>query len=300
MPSIFMSHTSVDKPFVEKLVKDMKKYGIHIWYDKYEIRVGESIFWKIDEGIRDMDYVGIVISKEAWESEWVKKEFSAAWTKQMKLGRTVLLPIFYRECEIPIMLQDTKYADFRTDYESGLKELLATFGIKNMDVIGEDSWRKFVGRDPAWKTFQREEFEKIITNCCKMAREHNFGIWTGGSKSPFSACFSMFNQRNGIRAFSIRMLPTKDYQYYGVITSETNPNNISSSCYSQLIGSKSNEVEEYVWNQMCKMREMYGENEGKAYIATSRFLSGEQKREAISDFIRKMDWNQDIDVGYGR
>ncbi len=39
MSSIFMSHTSIYKPFVEKLAKYMEKYGIRIWYDKYEIKV---------------------------------------------------------------------------------------------------------------------------------------------------------------------------------------------------------------------------------------------------------------------
>ena len=64
MPTIFLSHTSIDKPFVEKLAKDLENIGINVWYDKYEIKVGESILWKIDEGIRESEYLGIVISKE--------------------------------------------------------------------------------------------------------------------------------------------------------------------------------------------------------------------------------------------
>jgi len=79
MPTLFLSHTSIDKPFVEKLAKDLERLGIKVWFDKYEIKVGESIFWKIEEGIKDSEYFAIVISKEAWNSPWVKSEFSAAW-----------------------------------------------------------------------------------------------------------------------------------------------------------------------------------------------------------------------------
>lgn len=43
MPTIFLSHTSIDKPFVEKLARDLMRLGINVWYDKYEIKVGESI-----------------------------------------------------------------------------------------------------------------------------------------------------------------------------------------------------------------------------------------------------------------
>lgn len=69
MPTIFLSHTSIDKPFVEKLARDLTRLGINVWYDKYEIKVGESILWKIDKGIRESEYLEIVISREAWESE---------------------------------------------------------------------------------------------------------------------------------------------------------------------------------------------------------------------------------------
>lgn len=44
MSSLFLSHTNIDKPFVEKLAKDLERLGIDVWVDKYEIKVGESIF----------------------------------------------------------------------------------------------------------------------------------------------------------------------------------------------------------------------------------------------------------------
>lgn len=30
MPTIFLSHTSIDKPFVEKLAKDLENIGINV------------------------------------------------------------------------------------------------------------------------------------------------------------------------------------------------------------------------------------------------------------------------------
>lgn len=53
MPSIFLSHTSIDKPFVEKLARDLIRLGFNVWFDKWSIKTGESITWKIDEGIRE-------------------------------------------------------------------------------------------------------------------------------------------------------------------------------------------------------------------------------------------------------
>lgn len=46
MPTIFLSHTSIDKPFVEKLARDLQRLGISVWYDKYEIKVGRIAIWR--------------------------------------------------------------------------------------------------------------------------------------------------------------------------------------------------------------------------------------------------------------
>lgn len=56
MPSVFLSHASKDKPFVEKLAQSLKKIGINVWFDKWEIDVGDSITWKVEEGIRKMSF----------------------------------------------------------------------------------------------------------------------------------------------------------------------------------------------------------------------------------------------------
>lgn len=69
MPSVFLSHTSIDKPFVEKLARDLNCLGIDAWVDKYEIKVGESIFWRVEEGLRESEYFAIVLSPEALASE---------------------------------------------------------------------------------------------------------------------------------------------------------------------------------------------------------------------------------------
>lgn len=124
--------------------------------------------------------MGIVISREAWESEWVKKEVAAAWQKQMELKRNVLLPIYYRDCKLPALLKDIKYADFRSDYDQGLKDLLVCFGIKDMEVITEDNWRNFASnRKGNWQNFRDQEFQKVITGICKIAKARNWSVGWG-------------------------------------------------------------------------------------------------------------------------
>lgn len=108
MPSVFLSHTSVDKSLVEKLANDLRRVGVNVWFDKWEIKVGESLTWKIEQGIRGNEHLIIVLSPEAISSEWVRSELGAAWARQMQQQQVVVLPILYRDCDIPLFLLDRK------------------------------------------------------------------------------------------------------------------------------------------------------------------------------------------------
>lgn len=62
MPSLFLSHSSADKTFVEKLAKDLEGVGVNVWFDKWEIKVGDSLTGKIEEGLQanELPWAGIV------------------------------------------------------------------------------------------------------------------------------------------------------------------------------------------------------------------------------------------------
>lgn len=38
----FVSHSSKDKPIVDKIVADLESNGVSVWYDKFEIRAGDD------------------------------------------------------------------------------------------------------------------------------------------------------------------------------------------------------------------------------------------------------------------
>lgn len=139
MPKVFLSHTHIDKGFVERLAKDLNRLGIESWYDSYEIKVGESIFWRVEEGLRESEYFAIVLSPEALKSEWVKAEIETAWHNKMLERERAILPILYRDCELPSLMRGIKYADFTDDYEKGLKDLALVFGIKDASVPSPDT-----------------------------------------------------------------------------------------------------------------------------------------------------------------
>ena len=293
MATIFLSHTSIDKPFVEKLAKDLNNLGINVWYDKYQIKVGESILWKIDEGIRESEYLGIVISKEALKSEWVKTEIMSAWQKQVEQKGNFVLPIYYRECEIPLFLQGIKYADFRSDYKQGLGDLVKVFGIKNIDVITSDNWRMFTRKSGSdWQKFRDDEFQSVITQVCKIAQANHFSVWVGRTKNPYSFNVYGWIDREKSLAISVRMVPSNSYKYMAADTREWNPQNVDKKDYTEEIGSTVNEVEEYISRKIQTFVQVNGQPTSEAHYFTDKSLSVDKKVDMLLNTIKTMDWNQ--------
>jgi formylglycine-generating enzyme required for sulfatase activity len=124
MRTVFISYSSKDRDFAERLATDLRASGAGVWFDQWEIKVGDSIAQKINDGIHDNDYLAVVLSPDSVASPWVKKELNAAMMKELKRRSVFVLPILYRDCEIPELIADKRYADFRKSYEFGFSEVL--------------------------------------------------------------------------------------------------------------------------------------------------------------------------------
>ena len=123
--SVFISHSSADKQFANWLGTDLKAAGHSPWLDEWEIRVGESIPRKVSDGIRDADFVVVVLTESAVASHWVEREWQNKYWDEVSAGTIQVLPALYKDCSIPELLKTKRYADFRNSYNRGLDDLLA-------------------------------------------------------------------------------------------------------------------------------------------------------------------------------
>jgi hypothetical protein len=121
---VFLSHSSVDKPFVRPLRDRLVADGYTCWVDEVEIKVGYSIRRAIEDGIIDSGYFGIVLSPDSVGSEWVQRELDMAILREIRQKNVFVLPILYRDCDIPPFLEVKKYADFRKSFDQGYADLL--------------------------------------------------------------------------------------------------------------------------------------------------------------------------------
>ena len=125
-PGVFLSHSSADKPFVERLAADLQKHGIQVWLDKSELEFGDALLERIRDGIDQMDYLGVVLSPESMRSPWVRQEVDIA----ISLQRKVLL-LKYRDCRHESLVGDRLYCDLSdpSRYLTELERLCAQLEV---------------------------------------------------------------------------------------------------------------------------------------------------------------------------
>lgn len=128
---VFISHDWRDKEFARKIAADLEVAGARIWIDEAEIAVGEMLIEKIRRGIDEMDYLAVVLSPNSIRSEWVKREIDVAMNQEIEGRRVKVLPLLFRQCELPGFLKGKYYADFTSPekYEKSFQRLLFSIGL---------------------------------------------------------------------------------------------------------------------------------------------------------------------------
>lgn len=123
-PTVFISYSTEDSHFARSLSKALKERSIGVWLDQHEIRVGDSLTKRIGQALNDQDFMIVILSPASVRSPWVQTELAEAMTREIRQKKVVVLPVIYRQCEIPSFLTDKKYADFTADSDAAFTLLV--------------------------------------------------------------------------------------------------------------------------------------------------------------------------------
>ena len=94
---VFVSHAWEDKSsFTDEFVDELRKLNISVWYDTSEIKWGDSMRAKIDDGLKKSKF-GIVVLSPDYIKEgkyWTKAELDGLFQLE-SVGEKPLLPIWH-------------------------------------------------------------------------------------------------------------------------------------------------------------------------------------------------------------
>jgi hypothetical protein len=92
---VFISHASEDKDeVVRPLAHALMQSGLKVWYDEFELKIGDSLRRKIDKGLASSRFGLIVLSPSFLRKGWTNYEVDGIVTRA-NTGEQVILPIWH-------------------------------------------------------------------------------------------------------------------------------------------------------------------------------------------------------------
>jgi hypothetical protein len=91
--SCFISYSTRDQLFAERLHADLQAKGVRCWFAPEDIAGGKKLHEQIDEAIRLHDRLLLILSPASMSSKWVKTEIAKARKREERDKRRVLFPV---------------------------------------------------------------------------------------------------------------------------------------------------------------------------------------------------------------
>ncbi len=111
MFDVFISHTSEDKDeVVRPLATALRNAGLSVWYDEFELRIGDSLRRKIDKGLASSRFGVVVLSRAFFGRGWPEYELDGLVSRTVS-GEQVLLPVWHDVTKREVMDYSPSLAD---------------------------------------------------------------------------------------------------------------------------------------------------------------------------------------------
>ena len=108
---VFISHASEDKDeVVRPLAEALRSEGLRVWYDEFELRIGDSLRRKIDKGLASSRFGLVVLSPSFIAKGWTNYELDGLIARSVS-GEQVLLPIWHKLTKKEVMAYSPSIAD---------------------------------------------------------------------------------------------------------------------------------------------------------------------------------------------
>lgn len=108
---VFISHASEDKDeVVRPLANALKAGGLKVWFDEFELRIGDSLRRKIDKGLATSRFGVVVLSRPFFSKGWTNYELDGIVTRVVT-GEQIILPIWHNISKAEVVEYSPSLAD---------------------------------------------------------------------------------------------------------------------------------------------------------------------------------------------
>lgn len=174
---VFLSYSSKDISTVHALAESLKRDGLRVWFDKWEIQPGDSIPLKIQHGLEKSHILVMCMSPAYFESEWGALEHHTLLFRDPTNKNRRLIPLLIENCIPPDIIAHLAYIDLRSPSDEEYKRLLVSCSRNEQSSINLNSDiqpfkpRYYQDNKEDENQFKREKARKINEEVIKPLSE---------------------------------------------------------------------------------------------------------------------------------
>ena len=124
----FLSYSRENSDFAIRLARDLKTLGAKVWLDALDVLPGQRWDRTVENALLGCQCMLVILSPSSVNSMNVMDEVHFALSEQK-----IIIPILFRDCEVPFLLRHLQFVDFRDDYERAVKTLLGVLAQQPLD-----------------------------------------------------------------------------------------------------------------------------------------------------------------------
>lgn len=107
----FISHAGEDRSSVARpLYEALTAFGLSVWFDEAELRIGDSLRRKIDQGLARSSFGVVIFSETFFAKGWPQYELDGIVSRSVA-GEQNLLPIWHKVTKDEVRAQSPSLAD---------------------------------------------------------------------------------------------------------------------------------------------------------------------------------------------
>lgn len=158
---VFLSHSSKDKGVVRALAERLRGDGVRVWFDEWEIRAGDSILAKIEEGLEHSRVLVLCMSQNAFGSDWTQLESQTFRFRDPLNKARRLIPLRLDQSPIKGSLAQFRYInwlaeDSEKEYAKLLEASRPLISVKSSPELGQS-----VRRPTVWVLGSYSELDSL-------------------------------------------------------------------------------------------------------------------------------------------
>jgi len=109
---VFVSYAHEDQEWVRILVENLHELGLAVFYDEWEVDYGDTVSRRLSDGLVRSRNGVLVVSPTAVSRPWVLEEYASLLEGAVQRGQR-LIPVLYRDAEMPALLSTRRWIDLR-------------------------------------------------------------------------------------------------------------------------------------------------------------------------------------------